>query len=239
MYIIIYLGLSSLLTALMAATSITVEKESRALVLLLTAPLSDAAIILAKASGVLRRAAPTLVMLGIHLAGMAVLGMLHWAGACLLALLAIWLIAFLGGMGMYFSSRMRTSSSAVVATVGVCLGLWVAAPAVATALPGEWGYARPLLQVCNPGVQMSVIVRATTELRAGSRAADLDFEWPHAQQYDIRDLVSIVHSPTILALETSPAGAAGVMLLSCLCYGGLGVLLAWRAKIIMRRRLFG
>ncbi|MFB3892784.1 MAG: ABC transporter permease [Phycisphaerae bacterium] len=239
LYIIIWLGLSALLTALMAATSITVEKESRALVLLLTAPMSDASIILAKASGVLRRAAPTLVMLAVHLAGMAALGAMHWAGAVLVALLSAWVIVFLGGMGMYFSSLLRTSSAAVVATVGACLGLWVAAPAFATALPGQWRAARTFLQTCNPGVQLSVIVQATSELHAREEAGRLEFQWPHSQEYDIRELTSVARSEAPSALDSSLAGAMGVLALSCLGYGGLGVLMAWRAKVLMRRRLFG
>ena len=111
--------------ALAAAAAVAGEKEARTLPILLATPLSDGRIIRDKSIAVLRRNI-FLLALSIVLYGILLLT----AGATFLHLLlalAMMLIRFLGsivfvvGSGIYFSARMRTTTSAVAATIGLYL----------------------------------------------------------------------------------------------------------------------
>ena len=222
-YIFLYLGVAMVVTALAASTAITVEKESRALPILLTAPITDTQVIRTKAAGVFYRALAGWGLLLLHLLLFAALGQVHPAAFLAFLLVAGYTGVFLTGLGLYVSSMVRSSSSAVVITVGVCLLLWAVLPALASSLPGreedildQAGFAAV---AANPFAQVAGIVHAGIDDRISSTSfADLDV---HLGGRDVK-----------------PAGGAAVVLLSFVGYVGTGLLLARRARTMMRRRLF-
>jgi len=217
-YVFLYLGVGAFVTAVMAATSITVEKESRALPLLLTAPISDAYVVWTKANGVLRRASPPLLFLLAHLVIFTAVGAIHPLTALLLLMLAVYTIAFLLGLGLYFSSRFQTSSAATAMTFVSVAVVWILLPLVLGNLPREdLPFGSHLFQVADPLVQVVVVIRASAEYY-NSVAGAISFEGPYG--------------------PLSPWQAADVMLLSLVAYSGMGFLLAWRAKARLRKNLF-
>ncbi len=112
--------------AVMAAGAISKEREARTWPILLTTPLDNWEIIKGKATGVFQRNLPLLIpLLTLHLlsflfmpiSGRTVVHFVSWVGLLLLALSSM--SFFLLGTGLYFSSRLKTTGAAVVATLAV------------------------------------------------------------------------------------------------------------------------
>jgi len=221
-YIMFYLGLTAVLTLLMSATSITMEKESRALVLLLTTPMGDWHIILTKAWGVLQRAMATLIMLAIHLIVFTAMGYISVVSSLLVACVTIYMLVFLGGLGMYCSSRCRTSTAAIIGAVGVCVVLWAVVPLSMRFTSMNSQEAAGITRLYNP---FSQLVKAVE----GGPNSKHSGNFSAGGRSDGEDLV--VEGWWTLDRVTC-------VLLSLVVYGSVGLLLAWRGKTIMRKKLF-
>lgn len=128
--------IASIRTASMAAISITTEKEARTLPILLGTLLESKQIINAKALVALWRNAPAWIALVLSTpifyilmttlqnagsAGYADYGYYIIIGSLNIAAYVIFLI----GLGIYFSVRLRSSTVAIIATIGSVLGLYV------------------------------------------------------------------------------------------------------------------
>jgi ABC-type transport system involved in multi-copper enzyme maturation permease subunit len=219
-YLFLYLVAGAFVTVLASSTAITVEKESRALPILLTAPITDAQIILSKATGVFYRALAAWILLTVHVLLFTLLGEIHVLGAVALILLMAYMAVFLTGLGLYVSSRLRSSSAAVTLTVGICFLLWYVLPMLATSAPSELlpGFD-PAVHAANPFIQVYVIAHGAIDQNMGVTArGGLDFQW---------------HGTHLTMGE-----AVGVFVITFLLYVNAGMLLAARAKVLMRRRLF-
>ena len=112
------------------ATTITSEKESRSWPILLGTTLSDWRIVLAKGLGSMRRGLPAWVFLAGHVVVFTVVGFIHPMAILQLAMVVTGLVAFLTGTGLYFSSRFKHTTTAVIANLAVPTVLWGLVPIV-------------------------------------------------------------------------------------------------------------
>mgnify|MGYP006282985121 CR=1 FL=1 len=110
--------------AVSAAATVTREREARSLPILLTTPLEDREIVKGKAMGVFRRSLPLLApvpllyllaVLSTPESRQVVLPAAFAAGFALINLIGS--VVFLLGVGLYLSTRMRTTTTAVAATL--------------------------------------------------------------------------------------------------------------------------
>ena len=129
--------IATIRTAAMAATSITKEKEARTLPILLGTLLEPKQIIQGKALAALWRNAPAWLILALgtpvfyilmvtrQTIGISSLSSYYYSYIILGPLGIAANIIFLIGLGMYFSTRLKSSTAAVMATIGLLLGFYV------------------------------------------------------------------------------------------------------------------
>jgi ABC-2 type transport system permease protein len=129
--------IATIRTAAMAATSITKEKEARTLPLLLGTLLEPKQIIHGKALAALWRNAPAwlILALGTPVFYILMIARQKTTGISSLDFYYYYIILgplgtaanviFLIGLGMYFSTRLKSSTAAVMATIGSLLGFYV------------------------------------------------------------------------------------------------------------------
>jgi ABC-type transport system involved in multi-copper enzyme maturation permease subunit len=220
-YALIFLFFGLIINMVLSATTITSEKEARSWPILLTTPLTDWHILLGKAFGVLRRCLPIWSLLAGHVAVFVLVGYIHPILVLHLMMIVTWIIVFLCGSGLYFSTRFKRTTSAVVANIGLALMLWVVIPIIlgliSVAMEDDDiinNYA-----VTNPVIQTVVTVQATAApFRAKDSLAELRYRWPN-------DRLSF-HSTTRR------------ITVAMLTYIAAGCLFAWRAKHRFRRNIF-
>ncbi|MHC4475862.1 MAG: ABC transporter permease subunit [Planctomycetota bacterium] len=178
-------ALASIRTAAMAAVSVAKEKEARTWPILMSTTLDDRQIMRAKALVVLWRNAPAWVVLALSPAvfysfikspGRAVTA--FWSPSFLWDGLIdpVATVVFLIGTGLYLSVRLRSATSAVVATLGCTLAIWVTQRFVfsvmiavaargAWIMQGPWLLCRLLSLVFYLGAGLSLFRRARRQLR--------------------------------------------------------------------------
>jgi ABC-type transport system involved in multi-copper enzyme maturation permease subunit len=215
----IYFWAGAVVAAVLAAGAISAERRGGTLTLLLTTPLTDGQVVFAKGVGVFRQALPAWLFLFGHVVLFTALLRLHPLTIVFIAGITIATAVFLTGIGLYWSTRLCSTSSSVIAAGVVVLALWLAP---AYLLNGSYDarlYAEHALSYV-PLVQMSVVIRGCVELAPhGGAAAERAFEWPH------RDL--------------DLAGTAVLLGRSFAAHTVVGLAFAWRAKALLRRKLFG
>jgi len=175
MYVVIFFLVGLLFTTVLPATCITSEKESQTWPLLLTTPIPEWQILAGKFGGVLRRCAPAWALLFGHLVGFIIAGRIHPVAILQLAIVAAWVVFFLSCTGLYFSMRLKHSTTAVIANMGVAATLWAV-------IPLAWFFVAEIHHMhdapvetymdLNPLIQAIVIAMATT--RGGYLAS---YEW--------------------------------------------------------------
>ena len=225
-FVVVYLIGGALITAVVAASPITAEKESRCWPLLLSTPLSEGHIVWAKAAGVLRKCWFGWAPLMAHLLVFAVVGYIHPIALLHLLILVVWVVAFLTGAGLYFGARFRRTTTAVVMNLGLGIALWVVLPVlllivVATFEGGHEDIAGVYAGVTNPVVQGIVLLAETAGAdNAGRPLAELSYNWP----WD---------GPGLTAGDTT-----ALMLLFASVHSFIGFLFALRAMARLRRNIF-
>ena len=165
-YIVIFLFLGMLFTAVLPATCITSEKESQTWLLLLTTAISDWEIVWGKFLGAVRRCLPAWLFLAGHLMVFSLGGIIHPVGAIQLVILMTWVVFFLSGSGLYFSARFRHTTTAVIANVALAAGLWAIFPlllAIVLAIASVGGDLLEIYLDMNPVVHAVVITAATAK----------------------------------------------------------------------------
>jgi len=220
--IFVILGLID--TAVLSATTITSEKESRSWPILLATPLSDSHIIFGKACGVLRRVLPVWLFLAGHVVVFTLVDMIHPIALVHMGMLVTWMVVFFTGSGLYFSACFRRTTTAVVMNFALALTLWLIVPMVVgmlTELTSSYeDDLTELTAAANPVVQTAVIMEAAGGLRNASLPYRLlDYDGPgffHANADDV----------------------TGGMFAFLLVYGTAGYLFAWRAEKRLRRNIF-
>lgn len=215
-YTTIYLVLGILCTIAVSATCITAEKEARSWPVLLTTTLDEKEILRGKFAGIVRRCFPAWLLLLGHVVGFSVLGGIHPIAIVQTANLIIWLGVLLGCSGMYFSSRSRRSTTAVVMNFAFAVAIWAVVPLLLAVITGVL-HVPEVAKVyidTNPLVLLKVIMEATVGTqRLGS------YYWP-------------------VSGSTGFVASAAWILICLGVYGLLSSLFAWRAKCGLRRNVF-
>jgi len=227
-YILIFVIMGLITNAVLSATTITSEKEARSWPILLATSLDDWQILLGKAVGVFRRCLPIWLFLAGHLVLFVSVRYIHPIAIVHLAMLVAWIVVFLSGSGLYFSARLKRTTSAVVANFCLALALWAIIPML-LGLASEITRESDVLEAyvsTNPVVQAIVIMEgAGGSENAWSNISDLDYDWPH--DYD----------DSWLDWDKA-GGTSAFLLITMLAYISFGFLFAWRAKCRFRRNIF-
>jgi ABC-type transport system involved in multi-copper enzyme maturation permease subunit len=174
------LGIGLLFTMVLPATCITTERESQTWALLLTTTLGRWEILWSKFLGTMRRCVPAWLLLFVHLLVFVTLGILHPVALVQFGILAAWLILFLTGTGLYFSTRLRHTTTAVIANMALAASLWALLPLGLGILPNLAKANDRVLRVCmdlNPLIQAGVITRAVVMKTAGPDHGLVTYHW--------------------------------------------------------------
>lgn len=209
-------------TALDSATSIAPEKKARTWAALLCTPVSDWHILLGKAGGTAFRCLAVWVFLALHVLLFTLTGHLHPIAIVHVGLIALGSNLFLTCSGVYFSARYRNVATALLMNMGMVGMLWLLIPlgarqiGVIFDIPGTAG----LIQEASPLTQAWTTTAGATRVVDWNRAADgsMMYDWP-MRRCD--------------ALTTT-----GIVLTYTLIYGAVALLLAWRAKVLLRKNVF-
>jgi ABC-type transport system involved in multi-copper enzyme maturation permease subunit len=229
-FTLVYTVIAALATCVLAATNITSEKESRSWELLLCTPLGDWHILLAKFVGAMRRCMAVWLLPIVHILLFTVAGYSHPALLPMYLLIAGGVVVLLAGAGLYFGSRFRRTTTAVILNISLALGLWLALPIfvflLVQAMPGQ-AYESDFHDVAgwfldaNPVYQAGVVCDSLAGAdNARGNLSGISFHWTA-----FGDRTDFGESLAYLAFLASLNVA-------------LGALLAWRAKCQFRKRWF-
>ncbi len=226
-YVMLFVFIGVLVNIVFSATQITTEKETQSWSLLLATSLSDRDILLGKAISAFRRCLPIWGLLAGHMVLFTLAGYIHPVAALHLLVVVGWLTCFLTGAGLYFSSRFSRTTSAVVATFGLVVGLWVVGPTLAGLL-GVMGAKNDVFAAymwTHPAAQTQMILGATANSQnARLPWKDLTYGAGFVSRSDSRTL----HAGTVTY----------VLLYIATAYCLAGFLFYWRAKHRLRQRVF-
>jgi ABC-type transport system involved in multi-copper enzyme maturation permease subunit len=233
-FIVVYTIIGAICTAVLAATNITSEKESRSWELLLCTPLGDWHILLAKFVGALRRCLPIWLLPIGHILLFTLTGCCHVALLPMYLLIVSGVVFPLAGAGLYFGSRFRRTTTAVMLNFALGLGLWVALPGarrlLGEAMPSD-GFRDEFRQTTEFIIDANPVFQAgmVTERIGGdgfsffeSRERDwssITFRWAGMGEADLAD--SLAYLAFLASLNVV-----------------LAAFLAWRAKCQFRKRWF-
>jgi len=227
-YVALFLFLGTVVNAVFAATRITSEKESQSWLLLLATPLSDGEILFGKAVSAVRRCLPIWCLLAGHVLVFVVIGYIHPVAMIHLFLLVAWVSCFVTTVGLYFSTRFARTTSAMVATFGVILGLWMVCPILtgllATAAPQS---KLPALYLwTHPAVQAQVIMAGDGgQENARNSLRTLEYDEHHVVYHGGADPMRVGYTTYMLSLVSA-------------LYVLVSLLFFWRAERHLRRRVF-
>ena len=225
-YVLMFLIIGVIFTIVLSATTITSEKESSAWPIMLATSMDDWHILLGKAGGVFRRCLPIWLLLAGHVLLFMSIRYIHPIAIVHLVIFVAGLVTFLTGVGLYFSSRFKRTTSAVVANFALAIALWAVLPGV---LGFIFGFTRneyfraafELYASGNPVVQcVTVTGAASGDHEARMKVSKLNYGWPNSRGW------SKVGDTTL------------VLLTYMVTYASTGVFFAWRAKCRFRRNIF-
>lgn len=225
-FVSMFLLAGMLCTAMDSATCIAPEKQARTWPALLCTPVSDWHILLGKAGGTAFRCLSVWIFLAGHMVMFTLLGFMHPIAIVHVGLLAVWSGLFLTCTGVYFSTKHRSVTTALLMNLGLALMLWVLLP-VGSDLLGEVFGDREIsanIQATNPIVQAWTVVAGATNVNPDEgdmhRFANgsLRYRWPRG--------------------DFGWLGTTGIMLANALGYGLVALGLAWRTKKMFRRNVF-
>jgi ABC-type transport system involved in multi-copper enzyme maturation permease subunit len=197
------------ITCVTAAGAISKEKETASWQILLCTPLSDWQILWGKISGILRRSCVMWLLLLIFCAILAYANLFHFNCLMFISITACGTTALLAGAGIYFGTRCKNNTNAVMSVVTLAAILWLLPTSIFGLFLDYYNDAAIILMPINPLVQ----VLQACELYGAE--CDYDFiEW-----YDFSELL-------ILVIVVSSA------------YTVAGLIFTWRAKCLLRRKIF-
>jgi len=222
-YTLMFLLIGMVFNMVLSAACITSEKESRAWPILLATSMDDWQILLGKAIGVFRRCLPIWFLLAGHILLFVLVKYIHPVAIVHVFMLVAGIVVFLTGSGLYFSSRFKRTTSAVVTTFALAVVLWMVVPAllgIVSTINREDRVFGTYLST-NPVIQASTIMGgAGGERNAKTKLFGLEYNWPPSR-----------HSEDIYS-------TTGILLVTMLIYISVGLLFAWRAKCRFRRNIF-
>ncbi|MBN2138796.1 MAG: hypothetical protein JW720_13390 [Sedimentisphaerales bacterium] len=217
LYGVVFVSLGTLFTIILPATCITSEKESLAWPLLLTTTLGEWQILGGKFAGVVRRCLPVWCLLFGHIVLFILAGVIHPIALFQVGILVAWIVVFLSASGLYFSTRFRRTTTAVIVNFTFAAAIWAVIPLlmflVAEIDQLDYDLLESYLDT-NPFVHIVVILSAT----AGHGGLD-SYYW--------------------MDISKRGASQATLWMLACMIgYMFLGLLFAWRARYRLRRNVF-
>ncbi|MHC4084587.1 MAG: hypothetical protein ACYSU5_05175 [Planctomycetota bacterium] len=221
-YTLVFVILGLITNIVLSATTITTEKETRSWPILLATSMGDWQILIGKAVGVFRRCLPIWLLLAGHLILFITVRYIHPIAVVHLAILVAWIVVFLSGSGLYFSARLKRTTSAVVANFALALTLWAVIPlllGLGATINNETDFLEAYI-LANPVAQTVIIMEgAGGSYNATRNLSSLNYNWPSGGDYNVRSTTSI-------------------LLITMLIYMSMGLLFAWRAKCRFRRNIF-
>ncbi|MHC4754972.1 MAG: ABC transporter permease [Planctomycetota bacterium] len=220
-YVLLLGTIGTIFTAVLSAASITSEKESSTWPILLATSMDDWDILLGKGIGVIRRILPIWFLLAFHLTLFVMIRIIHPVAIFQLLMIAVWVVFFVCGSGLYFSTLFRRTTSAVVANLGFLVFLWLIIPML-LGLTAEIHNDQDMVSgylSFHPVVQSVVVVEHTCGgSKSRASVSKLLYGWPN---------------------KRFGAGKTTLILfVNMVLYISAGVFLAWRAKCRFRRKVF-
>ena len=224
-YTLMFMLIGIIFNIVLSATSITSEKESRAWPILLATSMDDWHILWGKAVGVFRRCLPIWFLLAGHILLFTSVRYIHPIAILHMFMIIAGLVVFLTGVGLYFSTLLKRTTSSVVANFAFFTVIWIIFPLLLGLITeinrGKSEDSFGIYISANPVVQVvTSIDGAGGEANARSKLSRLDYEWP----MDID--------------RTGAYGATGILLMTTFIYTSVGMLFAWRAKCRFRHNIF-
>ena len=221
-YVMMFTVIGSVFTIVLSATSVTSEKETRSWPILLATSMDDWHILLGKAIGVFRRCLPIWLLMAGHISLFVCMRYIHPIAILHMLMCTTGLVVFLTGAGIYFSSRLKRTTSAVIASFALTLFLWVILPSMlglVSVFTQEYDVVGDLVSA-NPAAQIAILMDgAGGVFNARAGFSHLNFPWPD--------------SAWRKAWPTT-----GLVLIYMLIYTVAGVAFGWRAKCRFRRNVF-
>lgn len=209
---ILFLVIGLLGSIFLSATTITSEKETRSWPILLSTTLSDWQILMGKAVGTFRRCLPVWVFLLAHVVLFVSLGYIHPAALIFIPGILLWVVIFMSGTGLFFGTRSRKTSAAVISNLALILILWLVLPAAMGVLNifgrhqemlGKVIFANPLAQAVTAMSGLAGRENASqvwSRLRFESIADEGGLPWPFARMFALYAFVYISAGMGFLAL---------------------------------------
>jgi ABC-type transport system involved in multi-copper enzyme maturation permease subunit len=221
-YVMMFTVIGSVFTIVLSATSVTSEKETRSWPILLATSMDDWHILLGKAIGVFRRCLPIWLLMAGHIFLFIGMRYIHPIAILHMSIFTTWLVVFLTGVSLYFSARFKRTTSAVIASFGLPLVLWVILPAMVglvSVFTQDYDKVGKLMSA-NPAVQLYLLMDGSGgSFNARAGLSNLNYKWPDNSLRKIW--------PT-----------TGLLITYMLIYTAAGVIFAWRAKCRFRRNVF-
>lgn len=220
-YGLLFVLMGIIFSVVFSATQITSERESQTWPLLLATSLRDRDILLGKAISAFRRCLPIWGLLAGHMVLFVLVGYIHPVAIVHVFLVVTWITCFVIGAGLYFSARFARTTSSVVASFALVVGLWVVGPTLVGMLSmmGKQSDLSTDYLWFHPVTQIVMIM----EGEAGVQNADLPLR---ALRFEGRHgLLGVGRMTGILA------GTALVYVLAALFF-------FWRAKCRLRKSVF-
>ncbi|MBN1974478.1 MAG: ABC transporter permease subunit [Sedimentisphaerales bacterium] len=219
LYLYVFMGFGVFSTVFFSVRCITSEKEAQTWCSLLMTPLSDWQIMSGKFVGILRRILPIWIMLFIYFCAFTNISGRGPLSLFLLTIMMIGIVAFLYGASLYFSSRFKNTSNAIIAIIILLSVIWLVFPVVIDSnIPRfyaqyfQFGPFNRSYMIINPFILTQTIM--TTDLYTVRQY----ITWPD----QTRDYLSsfILMTNIVFAYLLS------------------GAFFAWRAKCQFRRHIF-
>jgi len=221
-FVCMFLLAGMLCTAMDSATCIAPEKKARTWPALLCTPVSDWHILIGKAGGTVFRCLSVWIFLAVHVLLFTLTGHLHITAVLHVGMVALASAMFLTCAGVYFSAKYRNVVTALLLNLGLAGLLWMLIPigAQQVGMIFDDTEAAGIAWEANPAVQVGTVVAGATRGVDWNRSADgsLLYRWPY-RSCDWGKTTSMVFLYSLLYV-----------------LGGL--LLAWRAKKMLRRNVF-
>jgi ABC-type transport system involved in multi-copper enzyme maturation permease subunit len=184
--------------------------------------MDDWHILLGKAIGVFRRCLPIWLLMAGHISLFICMRYIHPVAIFHMPLFMTGLVVFLTGTGIYFSSRMKRTTSAVIASFALAMVLWIILPAVfglVSVFTQDYDAVGELVSA-NPAAQLYLLMDgAGGSFNARTDLSRLNYQWPDKSLRTIW--------PT-----------TGLVLIYMLTYTLAGAVFGWRAKCRFRRNVF-
>ena len=180
-YCMIFMILGIFCSTVLAATAISSEKNSRTWPALLSTLISSKQIVLGKMLGIFRRSFPVWTLLALHAVFFTIIGFIHPAAIFHISIVVIPAIILVTSSGLFFSNKLKHTTSAVIANLAFCGFLWAGIPLIAGFLSilAHDDALIELVASVNPFCHMVIILGETAgKTHAAQHLSQFSYDWP-------------------------------------------------------------